>query len=172
VIVLLQNGIEHLFFCIFESLLITTLLSTFTLLISGLLGIYWALKAQNPFTKACSLLVSFSCLSLAIPQATLQAYTPFFVAFACIISGFEPGNSRRLQQWLKVFFAAFGIIFAAIAVDRVIIWPFDFQFWPLVLVYFGILLWTIRKDKKKVRTRLGTLFAWTGLGIDCLLRLI
>ena len=147
------------------------MLSTTILLISGVLGIYWALKAQNPFTKFNSLIVSVACLSLIVPHATARAYAPYFTAFACFIAGFEPGNSRRLKNMHKVFFGASGVVFAFVVVDRVLIWPVDLQLWPLVIIYFMMAAWLLMKDQKKLRTRLGAIIAWCGLGLDHLLRL-
>lgn len=147
------------------------MLSIIILLISGVLGVYRALKAQNPFTKFSALIVSVACLSLIIPHGIARAYAPYFMAFTCFIAGFEPGNSRRLQNFHKAFFGTSGVVFAFVAVDRVIIWPINLQFWPLVLAYFGVLIWMLIKEPKKLRTRLGTVIAWSGLGLDHLLSL-
>ena len=147
------------------------MLSTTILLISGVLGVYRALKAQNPFTKFSALIVSVACLSLIIPHGLAGAYAPYFMAFTCFIAGFEPGNSRRLQNFHKAFFGISGVVFAFVAIDRVLVWPVNLQFWPLVLIFFGVLGWIVSKDPKKIRTRLGAIAVWCGLGLDHLLRL-
>ena len=147
------------------------MLSTAILLISGILGIFWASKARNPFTKLCSLLVSFGLLVLVIPHELSRSYGPYFVAFASLMAGFEPGSSRRITNGQKFFFGISGVVFAAVAVDRIIIWPIALEFWPMVLIYFAVFAIMANKDQKRLRTRLGTLVAWLGLGVDHLLSL-
>ena len=144
--------------------------STAILLISGVLGFFWAAKARNQFTKLCSFLLGFAVLVLIVPHSLATAYAPYFLAFACIMAGFEPGSSRRITTFLKFFFGASGTVFAAVALDRIITWPFDIQFWPLVLLYFLGFGYSIIKNPKQVKTRLGALFIWAGLGLEHLLR--
>ena len=147
------------------------MLSTAILLFSGVMGLYRSTKAPNPFTKFSTVLLSGACLSLIVPHDLARAYAPYFMAFACFMAGFEPGNSRRLKTIHKTFFGVFGIIFAFVVVDRVLTWPIALVFWPLVLIYFGALIWLLTKDQKMLRTRMGIIIVWCGLALDHLIRL-
>lgn len=149
------------------------MLSTAILLATGILGLYWAFKAQNLFTKFTSGTLCLSVLLLIIPYGPVRAYSPYVLALTSLFAGFEPGSSMRIKTYHKVFFGAFGVIFAAMAVDRVITWPFfDLQFWPMALLYLAILAYFLNSDFKMIRTRLGTVFAWAGMALDYLIRLL
>jgi len=149
------------------------MLSTIILLTSGVLGIFWTSKVRNQFTKFCAFLISIAVLTLIIPHHLTRSYGPYFLAFACFMAGFEPGSSRRIKTFHKIYFGISGVLFAAVAVDRVIIWPLmDIQFWPLLLLFLIVTGLFMVKDPKMVKTRLTYLYVWIGMGLDHLIRLI
>lgn len=138
-------------------------------LIAGALGLFWALKARNLFTKATSLLLTATSLLTVVPYQTLQSYVPFAIGFACIMAGFEPTNSIRIKRYHKVFFGVFGILFAIVAVDSVVTWPYALTLWPVVVTFLLLGGWLLRKDRIMLRTRLGVLSIWAGMSLNCLL---
>ena len=147
----------------------STMLPTTITIIAGVFGLYWSLKARNRFTKARSLLLAGTSLLPLVPQQTFQSYAPYAIAFACVMAGFEPANSIRIKLYHKLFFGIFGVLFAVVAMDSVVTWPFDLTLWPVIALFLLLVGGLVSQDLKMMRTRLAVPAVWAGMGVNCIL---
>lgn len=148
------------------------MLSAAITLLTGVVGFYWSIKARNPFTKFTSLCLSGISLASIAPPQMIQQNVPYLLAFFCLMAGFEPGSSQRIRAYHKLFFGAFGIVFALVALDRVVHWPFSLTLWPLGVLYLIVVAVLLRRDLKMLRTRLGVVSVWMGMAFTSLLTAI
>lgn len=145
------------------------MLSTTLILISGVLGIFWSVKARNSFTKLSGLMLSVSSLAVLVNYLGIQNYAPYAIALFCLMAAYEPFDSARIKKHHKIYFGLSGVLFAVVVIDMHVTLPFSLTLWPLVTLFFISTAWIIKDELKMVRTRLAYVCVWVAQGLICII---
>lgn len=145
------------------------MLSTTLILISGVLGIFWSIKARNSFTKLTGLLLSVSSLSTLVGYMGVNDLAPYALALFSLMAAYEPSDSARIKKHHKIYFGLSGVLFAVVTIDMHISLPFVLIIWPFVVLYFIATVWLLNKELKVVRTRLAYISVWVAQGLVCII---
>lgn len=141
------------------------MLSTLLTLISGVLGLFWSVKARNSFTKLTGIFLSLSSISTAVGYAGVERYATYGLAIFCLMAAYEPSESKRIKSSQKTYFGFSGILFSVISIDEHLYLPFDLTLWPLVIVFFVATVWVFTLGFKMIRTRLAYICVWVAHGL-------
>ncbi|MCE7995069.1 MAG: hypothetical protein HEP71_24030 [Roseivirga sp.] len=145
------------------------MLSTTLILISGVLGIFWSVKARNSFTKLSGLLLSVSSLAGLVNYLGIQNYAPYAIALFSLMAAYEPFDSARIKKHHKIYFGMSGVLFAVVVIDMHVTLPFNLILWPLVTLFFISTLWVVKDGLKMIRTRLAYISIWVAQGLVCII---
>ncbi|GAB5528009.1 MAG: hypothetical protein Roseis2KO_58810 [Roseivirga sp.] len=145
------------------------MLSTSLILISGVLGIFWSLKARNSFTKLSGLLLSVSSLATLVGSFGIQNYASYALALFSLMAAYEPFDSARIKRYHKIYFGLSGVLFAVVAIDMHVSLPFTLILWPFIVLFFVSTALLMNQGLKMIRTRLAYISIWVGQGIICIL---
>lgn len=131
----------------------------------GFFSLLWVKKTKNNFTKLVNTMLGISAMAMAIRYYGISDYAPFAITFFSFLASFEATNSFAMQRQQIVFFVLSGFLFGLLSIVLVYPLPFSFVSWPFVLLFFGLFAYHWSSHKKKIRSRLGILIAWIGLGL-------
>ncbi len=145
------------------------MLSTILILISGVLGIYWSVKARNSFTRLTGFLLSVSSLATLVNAFGLNNYAGYAVALFSLMAAYEPTDSTRIKKHHKIYFGLSGILFAIVTIDMSVSLPFTLILWPFVLLFFIASAWLLDQGLKMMRTRLAYVSIWMAQGLICII---
>lgn len=148
------------------------MLSTIIVLISGVLGIFWSFKARNSFTKLTGSLLAIASMASVVNYASIHNYAFYAVSLFCLMAAYEPFDSTRIKKRHRVYFALSGVLFAVVTIDTNVVLPFLLILWPFVVAFFIVTIWMIVDEPKMIRTRLGYICVWLGLGLLCIVNAI
>lgn len=136
---------------------------------SILFAFIWALKVERPLTQRVTAFLAFSSLLPFDSFIGLAPYSFYFITFASILAGIEPGNSLNLKSYQKNFFLVTSFVFVLFALQEILKFPFTINKGYFGFLYLLSAAFIVFEGFKKVNTRLGVIVIWAGYAFNWVL---